>query len=132
MKFFLIAIAAFAAATSSIFIVSATAAAAAAASRNRKIAKKGGSLTVSYGATGPPTPDGIPFGGECVPAENDCAIPLSLTHGVCRSTNDEYHPYYNDYQCQSGQPGSSCGVTDDCVVPPGLGHAVCRDNVCQR
>ena len=61
MKFFRFAIAALAAATSSSCIALATATAA----RKRKITKKGGSLSGSYGATGLTDDDiVIPIGGD--------------------------------------------------------------------
>ena len=117
MKFSVFAIAALAAATSSSCIVSAT------ATRKRKIMKKGGSLSGSYGATGPT--DVIPIGSDCGKTSANhnpiCAIPPELDHGVCRSG-----PY--DFPlCQSGQPGSYCGQTSDCVVQNDLDppHAVC-------
>ena len=154
MKFSLFPIAALAAATSCSCVVSAT------ASRKRKIAKKGGSLSVSYEAIGPPTDnkwtheqscpeDGTkcPPGDYCCSAD-DCAIPVGLTHAVCRNgggadgnTAGDCLPgnfWVSLYQCQSGQPGSFCGVTDDCVVQTDLDppHAVCRgptgDQKCQR
>ena len=78
------------------------------------------------GATGPTDGDGIPPGGHCS-TTNDCAIPVGLTHGVCRTAGGSAH------WCQSGQPGARCGQSSDCVVitdldPP---HAVCRENRCQ-
>ena len=78
MKFSVFAVTALAAATSFSCFVSA---AAAAASRKRKITKK--VTDGPNGATGPPTPDGIPIGGYCVSAEDNCAIPQGLNHGVC-------------------------------------------------
>ena len=154
MKFSFIAIAALAAVTSSsCFVSAAAAAAAAAASRKRKIAKKGGSLSVSYEATGRPTQSCPEDGTKCPPGDyccsaDDCAIPVGLTHAVCRNgggadggTDGDCLPgnlWAPMYQCQSGQPGSWCGVTDDCVVQTDLDppHAVCRgptgDQKCQR
>ena len=82
---------------------------------------------------------GIPIGDECSISETVttatlseyCVIPPGLTHGVCRNSNMNWSDK-DKYRCQSGQPGSYCGLTDDCVVPPGLDHAVCRHGKCQR
>ena len=123
MKFSVFAIAALAAATSPSCFVLATATT---ASRKRKITKKNGSPSGSQGATGPTgLIDCVPIGDTCVASDNDCAVPPGLNHGVCRGSGK------NNITCQSGEPGSYCGVTSDCVVPPGLNHAVCRDGQCQ-
>ena len=99
MKFFRFAIAALAAATSSSCIALATATAA----RKRKITKKGGSLSGSYGATGLTDDDiVIPIGGDCGKKKTNpnpiCAIPPGLDHGVCRNESDTY----TFDRCQSG------------------------------
>ena len=129
MKISVYATTALAAATSFSCFVSATAAA---ASRKRKIMKK-------VGATGQTNSDDIPIGDPCTPGDDNCAIPPGLDHGVCRGGTCKVNiyggsppTYCEGYVCQSGQPGSSCGVTTDCVVPPGLDHAVCRKGKCQR
>ena len=129
MKISVYATTALAAATSFSCFVSATAAA---ASRKRKIMKK-------VGATGQTNSDGIPIGDPCTRGDDNCAIPPGLDHGVCRGGTCKVNiyggsppTYCEGYVCQSGQPGSSCGVTTDCVVPPGLDHAVCRKGRCQR
>ena len=135
MTFSVIAIAALAAASSFSCMVAASTAA---ASQKRKIAKKGGSLsvwndeaygdgqndgpTVPSGPPGPPGPnDGIPIWGPCWNSD-ECAIPPGLDRGFCTIANGRAG------KCQSGQPGAICEVTSDCVVqydlvPP---HAVCR------
>ena len=153
MKFSVFTIAALATVTSSRCIVSATAAAAAA--RKRNVTKKGGSLLVSNGATGPPTPEcfslwegatvpcidcvlmkngTLTTGDPCVPnltTGDCCAIPPGLEHGVYRP-NVISIAFSQPSVYRNGQSGSSCGDTTDCVVPPGLDHAVCRHNQCQR
>ena len=155
MKFSVFAIAALATATSSRCIVSATAIAANTAARKRKVTKKGGSLSVSYGVTGPPTPEcfsvwegatvpcidctlmkngTLTTGDHCVPnltTGDCCAIPPGLEHGVYRP-NVISIAFSQPSVYRNGQSGSSCGDTTDCVVPPGLDHAVCRHNQCQR
>ena len=95
MQFSVFAIAVLAAATSSSCMIAATATAAAA--RKTKVTKKGGSISGSYGAIGPSTPDGNPPGGYCATSD-DCAIPADLTHGFCAWCGI----------CQSGQPGAIC------------------------
>ena len=117
MQFSVFAIAVLAAATSSSCMIAATATAAAA--RKTKVTKKGGSISGSYGAIGPSTPDGNPPGGYCATSD-DCAIPADLTHGFCAWCGI----------CQSGQPGAICDQTSDCAIPPGLEHGVCVDT-CQ-
>ena len=67
MKFSIFAITALATATCSSCFVSATAAAA----RKRKITKKEGSLSGSYGVTGPTVGDIIPIGDTCMNSD-DC------------------------------------------------------------
>ena len=129
MQFSLFAIAALAADTSSSCIVLATAAAAAA--RKRKITKKVGSLSGSYGATRPTDGNFIPFGDPCDPCTNSndldctvcCAIPPGLDHGYCSDFNTG-----DDDKFQSGQPGSWCVQASNCVVQNDLDppHAVCR------
>ena len=87
--------------------------------------------------------DDIPIGDRCLITDDNCVIPLGLTHGVCRNHDHggdvaAYVTYFGYGTCQSGQAGSLCGVTDDCVVQTGLTppHAVCRgpalDQKCQR
>ena len=125
MKFSVFALAALSAATStsSRYLI------AAAASRKGKFTKKGGSLSGSYGATGPtdgPTTYVIPIGDPCMNSD-DCAIPLGLVYGVCGWDDNNW---FNDV-CQSGQPGATCVEPSDCVVPTGLKHGVCRHYYCQ-
>ena len=113
---------------------------AATASRKRKAQKKGGSTSGAHGATGPTDGDLIPIGDtcdvKCVAADNNCAIPLGLDHGVCGCDDcNRYLEDSNRYFCQSGQPGATCVDTSDCAIPPGLKHAVCRSSdsrgICQ-
>ena len=131
MKFSVFALPALAAATStsSRYMV------AAAASRKRKITKKSGSTSGSYGATGPPNYNTIPIGDTCGVKDDDCAIPMGLDHGVCGMDRAFPDYFYDDFvgywTCQSGQPGAFCVETSDCVVPPVLEHGVCRDDICQ-
>ena len=127
MKFSVFALAALSAATStsSRYIVAAT------ASRKRKITKKGGSTSGSYGATGPTNDDTIPIGDTCDVIDDNCAIPLGLDHGVCVFNPMDCSNRYGYWTCQSGQPGAFCVETSDCVVPPVLEHGVCRDDICQ-
>ena len=120
---------------------------AATASRKRKAQKKGGSTSGAHGATGPTDGDLIPIGDTCV-ADDNCAIPAGLDHGVCgwddsnRYLEDRAIPVHpvcclssddgvGSWTCQSGQPDALCVETSDCVVPPGLEHGVCRDDICQ-
>ena len=96
----------------------------------------GGEYWGSHRALGVGTTDDddvIPIGGTCdwlrTNPDPICATPPGLDHGVCLGAGGR-----NSVSCQSGQPGSWCGVTDDCVIQTGLTppHAVCRKKKCQQ